>query len=386
MNHFQPHLPAPTFEGYYSKFDLPSGGSLALIICSVPKADTRPHMVSFTYIPPTYPDTPLFQRELWTEIQMVNIQNDVLAKLGFQPDPKGKVIFELRIPNIGRMRVYEDDSTEYDIRAEDFSFSASIDGASRVPWCRSDRKSTPEGLLVHLPLPLHWHVHSVEASCTFRLSIPSDVYRHLHERDTGNMTTSIVRPPSSQLCYVHQEKNWAHSFPSSHIWIQARNHEKRSGICVAGGRTIGTEAFLVTYHGKDQAHDVAFTPPYSMKASPALPWPLNLASNVSPTCSCSVSWTEKRAVLEVSSLTRKIRIEARAPHDSFFGLSAPFHDGHRRNFLGQSFRAKIVVQVWKVGLTHWLPLCEEVFEGGSLEFGADWYGDELKGEQNRGCS
>lgn len=317
---------------------------------------------------------------------MVNIQNDVLARLGFQPDPKGKVIFELRIPDVGRMRVYEDDSTEYDIRTEEFSFSASTDGASRVPWCRDDKQSTPEGWLVNLPLPLHWHVHSVEERCTFRLSIPSNVYSYLHAMDTGNMTTSIIRPPSSQLCHVHQEKNWAHSFPSSHIWVQARNHEKKSGISVAGGRTIGAEAFLISYHGRDSGHDVSFTPPYSMKASPALPWPLSLASTVSPTCTGHVSWEEKRVVLEVSSVTRKIRIEATAPKNSFFGLSAPFEDGHRRNFLGQSFSAKITVKVWSAGITHWQILCEEVFEGGSLEFGADWYGNNLKGEQNRGLS
>ncbi|KAK6375377.1 hypothetical protein LTR64_003500 [Lithohypha guttulata] len=390
MNQFRPHtIPRPTFEGYYSKFDLPSGGRLALIICSVPQAKTRPHMVSFTYIPPDYPDVPLFQKEIWAEdIQMVNIDNDMLAKLGFSTSPKHKVVFELRVPNVGTMKVYDDDTTEYDISDPErsFSFSASIAGGSgRTPWSRGSKSSTPEGMLVYLPLPLHWHVHSLASTCNFRLSIPSDLYSHLHPLDTSNTTTSIVRPPSQQLAYVHQEKNWAHSFPASHIWIQARNHTTNSGVNVAGGGIIGTDAFLISYHGTDSLHDVSFTPPYAMQASSSLPWPLSIASSYSPTCTCSVSWADRQAHLEVSSLTRKISIVASAPKDTFFGLSAPFHDGHRKNFLGQSFRAKIKVKVFKadrLGLGHWNLMCEEVFENGSLEFGADWYGHPDKGETN----
>ena len=61
MEQFTPH-PKSRFEGFYSKFDLPSGSHLALIICTVPKATKlAPHMVNFTYYPTSR--TPIFQRE-----------------------------------------------------------------------------------------------------------------------------------------------------------------------------------------------------------------------------------------------------------------------------------------------------------------------------------
>lgn len=387
MNQFQPHTsPRPTFEGYYSKFDLPSGGHLALVICSVPQAETRPHMVSFTYVPPAFPDVPVFQRELWVDdIQMVNVDSSRMSKLVRAQNPNDEVIFELRVPTVGSMKVHKDGTTDYNIKHPDgsFSFSATVQGElGRTSWLRSSTRSTPEGLLVYLPLPLHWHVHSLSSSCTFRLSIDQSVYTKQHQLDTSNTVTSIVRPPSSQPAYVHQEKNWAYSFPSSHIWIQARNHNTASGINVAGGETIGAEAFLISYHGVDASSDVSFTPPYAMKPSASLIWPLSLMSTRSPTLTSSISWPDRNVSLDVSSLTRKISIKASAPKNTFFGLSAPFHDGHRNNFLGQSFRAKIEVEVFaasRMGLGHWQLLCEESFENGSLEFGGNYYRAEDKG-------
>lgn len=58
MDHFNPHASA-CFEGYYSKFRLPSGASIALIVSTIPGAasalghastSTKPHQLSFTYV------------------------------------------------------------------------------------------------------------------------------------------------------------------------------------------------------------------------------------------------------------------------------------------------------------------------------------------------
>ncbi|KAF2189797.1 Arginase/deacetylase [Zopfia rhizophila CBS 207.26] len=57
--HLAPHH-STAFQGYYSKFGLPSGAHLALIICTVPNATERPpHMVTFTYYPASGP--PIYQ-------------------------------------------------------------------------------------------------------------------------------------------------------------------------------------------------------------------------------------------------------------------------------------------------------------------------------------
>lgn len=368
MNQFRPHHPPPTFEGYYSKFDLPSGAHIALIICSVPKSSHQPHMVSFTYIPHDFPSTPLFQREIFLDdIKMNSIVPSTVSSRSESIDPSGTAAMKLLVPDTGEMTVMLESTTTYLLRDPEgaFTFSATIQGSTRTPWLRQDSDSTPEGLLVHLPLPLHWHVHSLASDCTFQLGIPPQVYPHINEADQ-----SLSPLPAK----VHQEKNWAHSFPGSHIWIQCRNPRKNTGLNVAGGSIIGTEAYLLTYHALDPKNDISFAPPYSM--TPAY------IPKLSPTMTVSHSWSSRTVSLSISSLTRKIEVYASAPKGTFVGISAPFSDGHRDNFLGESFCARVSVKVYRAnrcGLGHWELTCEEIFENASLEFGGDAYEDENKG-------
>lgn len=367
MNQFRPHHPPPTFEGYYSKFDLPSGAHIALIICSVPKSSHQPHMVSFTYVPQDFPATPLFQREIFLDdIKMISLPS-IKSSRSEDVDPSVTPAMKLVVPETGEMTVTIDSSTTYSLRDPEgaFTFSATIQGSTRTPWLRHHSDSTPEGLLVYLPLPLHWHVHSLATDCTFQLNITPQVYSHINEADQSQSPLSAK---------VHQEKNWAHSFPDSHIWIQCRNPKTNTGLNIAGGSIIGTEAYLLTYHALDPKNDVSFAPPYSMTPS-AFP-------SLSPTMTVSHSWSSRTVYLCISSLTRKIEVYASAPKGTFVGISAPFSDGHRDNFLGESFRTTVNVKVYKAsryGLGHWELTCEEVFENASLEFGGDAYEDENKG-------
>lgn len=367
MNQFRPHRPPPTFEGYYSKFDLPSGAHIALIICSVPNSSHQPHMVSFTYIPPDFPMTPLFQREIFLDdIQMINVPSTESSR-SESMDASGTPAMKLVLPETGEMTVALDSTTTYSLRDPEgsFKFSAAIQGSTRIPWLRQSPHSTPEGLLVYLPLPLHWHVHSLASDCTFQLDVALQVYPHVNEADQSQ---------SPLPAKVHQEKNWAHSFPKSHIWIQCRNPKTKTGLNIAGGSIIGTEAYLLAYHALDPNNDISFTPPWSV--TPAF------LPKLSPTMRTSHSWSTRTVNLCISSLTRKIEICASAPKGTFVGISAPFSDGHRDNFLGESFRATVSVKVYRAnryGLGHWELACEEVFENASLEFGGDAYEDENKG-------
>jgi tocopherol cyclase len=323
MEHNAPHKGA-AFEGYYSKFDLPSGAHIALIVCKVHNAKFRPNKLSFTYVPQDVTRT--YQKEVFPDKMEMNI---------LSPDNA----FEIVIPDIGFVRWHGNSVTEYEIKDESFTFMGKT--TTRTPWSRT--ANTPESLLVHLPLPLHWHVHSLASECEYSLSIPG----HLPLEQRSN--TAIV----------HQEKNWAASFPSAHMWLQARNGDR--SFCCAGGQILGMEAFLLGYRSKKL--EVDFRPPFAVRVA-----------GLSPFLSYTSDWEGRKFSLSVQSFRQKITVEASAPVGSFFSLSAPFKEGHLPNQLGQSFQATIRVKVWESGwVGDWSLVEEEVFKGGSLEFGAGYY-------------
>lgn len=337
MQHYAPHA-GSAFEGHYSKLDLPSGAKLALILCTVPGASSRSNLVSLTYVPNNYPTTTkdVFQREIWAkEMHMVKLSS---------------THFEIRVPGIGRVEC-KDNLTTYDIDVDDFKFFART--TSHTPWSRDT--ITPEGLLVNLPLPLHWHVHSLSSQCNFSLEIRS--------------SPSILQlSDGSGIAYVHEEKNWSQSFPAAHIWIQARNHSTNTGIAIAGGKILGMEAYLLGYRANNQMYHVDCRPPVAIR----------LAGWYSPLMAVRPNWESRSFDLSVRvGWNRMICIKASAPEGTFVGLSAPFAQGHRPNFLGESFKARVSVEIretpWLSLSAEWKTVHKEVFEDASLEFGGEYY-------------
>ncbi|TKA28725.1 hypothetical protein B0A50_03053 [Salinomyces thailandicus] len=324
MEHHAPHV-ASVFEGYYSKFDLPSGAHLALIVCQVKTASVRPYMVSFNYVPRDAHK--YFQRQVWAErIDMVKFGEDNA--------------FGLEIPGVGFARWHADSTTEYSFDHPDFSFHGRT--TTRTPW--SSVTETPESWLVNLPLPLHWHVNSLASRCDFDMGIPG-----------------YTLPPEdrSGKAVVHDEKNWAHSFPSAHMWLQA--HDGARGLCCAGGQILGMEAFLLGY--RCEGLEIDFRPPFATRIFGA-----------SPFMSFKPDWESRSFELSVQSFRQKIIVKAEAPKGSFFPLSAPFPESHRDNYLGQSFQAKMEVKIFKsTWLGPWQLVRTDVFEGASLEFGGGYY-------------
>ena len=324
MEHNAPHKNA-AFEGYYSKFDLPSGAHIALIVCKVHAAKFRPNKVSFTYVPQDV--SKIYQKELFPDAME-------MTKTG--PDNA----FEITIPDVGFVRWHGNSITEYSLKDPSFTFTGKT--STRTPWSRT--ANTPESLLVHLPLPLHWHVHSLASECTYTLSIPGH---------------PLPASQASNTAIVHQEKNWAASFPSAHIWVQARRGD--TSICLAGGQILGMEAFLLGYRSK--ARSIDFRPPFALRFA-----------GLSPFMTYTADWENRKFSLSVQSFRQKVEVEARAPRGTFFSLSAPFREGHLPNQLAESFQATVRVRVWESGwVGEWALVEEEVFEGGSLEFGAGYY-------------
>lgn len=336
MEHFAPH-PSSQFEGYYSKFDLESGSHIALIICSVPNAPSRPHMVSFTYYPST--GHPIFQREHFIpEIKRV------IA------DPKGKS-FELQVPGMGTMTTTSNGLTSYNFSAEDGSWTLKAQCTDHTAW-RSD-KSTPEGWMVHLPFPLHWHVHSLCSPTTLSLSIPA-------------LGTDFPAADTHTSATIHQEKNWADSFPDAHMWVQAWDNDAKRGVCLAGGEILYNTAFLLGYRSPDLNLD--FVPPFSVAY-------LNLFS---PFMSVANDWEDRSFSISVSNYTHKLELKAHAPKEpGWFGLASPFPDGHRANFCRESFLAMIEVRISeRLGWwpwSGWKEVKRERWEGASLEFAGGYY-------------
>lgn len=324
MEHHRPHSGA-AFEGYYSKFDLPSGGHLALILCEVKGAKQKPYMVSFTYVPKDKP-ADYYQKEVFA------------AAMKQEPSTEDNG-FRIDVPGVGHVRWFED-RTEYDMQHTDFTFKAKT--LSRTSW--SKHTDTPESLLVHLPLPLHWHVHSLASECDFSLSIPG--YK-------------LPKEDASGRAMVHDEKNWANSFPSAHMWLQARDGDR--GFCCAGGQILGMEAFLLGYRSKDL--EIDFRPPFALRMA-----------GLSPFLSYKENWDDRTFELSVQSFTQKLTIKASAPHHTFFSLTSPFPEGHRENYLGQSFNATFDVKVYESGyFSPWKLVREDQFEHASLEFGGGYY-------------
>lgn len=284
-------------------------------------------MISFTYVPHDTAKT--FQREVWVD-KLEYVTGSDFA-------------FEQRIPGLGKVTYYADDTAEYSLDHKNFSFHATV--TTRTPWSKDT--DTPEGLLVHLPLPLHWHVHSLSSECKFQLKLPS--YDSLPTVDSDGVAT------------VHIEKNWAASFPSAHIWIQARDGER--GICIAGGQILGMQAYLLGYRSSDSRYSMDFRPPLAVKMA-----------GLSPSMSVSCDWETRTFEISIQSWTQKITVQASGAKGDFFSLSSPFPEGHRENFLGQSFKATVKVQVYEAGwLGPWQLKHEDKFGGASLEFGGGYY-------------
>ncbi|KAF2255635.1 hypothetical protein BU26DRAFT_512602 [Trematosphaeria pertusa] len=313
---------------YYSKFDLPSGAHIALVICTVPDAKTRPHMVSFTYYPAS--GSPIFQREHWVS---------AIERTTTGPGNA----FELRIPDMGTMAVDADSTTTYSLSCPEWSLSAMT--GSHTPW--HPRKKTPEGWLVRLPLPLHWHVHSLSSPTAFQLDIPS---------------LRLPRADRKGRATIHQEKNWASSFPASHMWIQARDGENERGVCLAGGRILGMTAYMLGYRSRDL--NVDFVPPFA----------LAVLGFISPFMSVDVDYANRAFEISVSNLFYRIDLKARAPKEGgWFGLGSPFPEGHRRNFCTESFLTEVEVAVFRRGWWGWSEVRKERFENASLEFAGGYF-------------
>jgi len=340
MNHFSPHK-GVTFEGYYSKFRLPSGSSIALIISAVPAVAKNVNpaqvvknmafMISFTYVHPD--STHHWQKEYWPS------HFDITQEQGFVIRwDQGEFGWDA-----------EKEKIWWILNTDEIQFKASTQERSRIPWINGEKGSTPAGLLANLPLPIQWHVHTLDSTCDYTLRLPNEA--------------KVLQGEARGQAQVHVEKNWALSFPESYIWIQGRDHERGKGICIAGGSLFkGVQAYLVGYD--DGRTQTTFTPPTSTSI-------FGISLGLTP----QVSYPNRTIQLDLRGWFKRVRVTANAPEGTFFTLSAPLDTGHSPDYATQSFAATIKVKSWSRSWPwmEWSSAGEEVFERGSLEFGGGFY-------------
>jgi hypothetical protein len=340
-DHYAPHLGC-TFEGYYSKFTLPSGHSVCLIVSAVPAAAhhatpdeivrNKAFYIVFTYVAPD--SSHHTQYEYFPPSFDVKTDRD-----GF------KIAW-----NHGHLawdKVH--DAVSWKLDTEEVRFEAETNAGSRVPWRPHEADSTPAGLIARLPSPIQWHVHSLSSDCTYDLAI------------TGEK-------PERGVAKVHFEKNWAQSFPKSYIWLQARDHAKSTGVCIAGGSLIpGVQAYLVGYHGK---HDRS---PKTRRFLSYIPW--SIFGVTLSGLSTLISYPERRFEIDIKGWFRRLKVTASAEPGTWFTFAAPLPGGHKPDYCTQTYGARIEVDVYEregwMPWSAWKRVEGQVYENGALEFGGD---------------
>lgn len=489
-----PHAlhPGASFEGFCTKFSLPSGSTLILIPCTVPRAPAeRRHSLMVVYVPPWTPPAKARQRdrrraqylskfeekghaqkareksEEWGVAPCADPDTNFTAECDDEGDGDAEPHVwnhEIRPAQIvtqttdRKTRAFvmvcldaegkelasfasTPEKNTYRVNLLDIPLNFEATTTCSTPWSRSSWvSSSPESWLGYLPLPLHWHVHSLSSHTSFTLELPSHAKQHLRDHEGEGV--------------AHEEKNWANSFPSAHVWCQARSPPSTStcgfsrtaekmdrittptnmkatgsggalvesgsdigsGICLAGGQTLGLNAFLVGYRHHSSHSDPSqkldieldFRPPFALGLP--IPW---LGISISPFLIFDVDWPARRWAIDVSSLRWRLTIEASGPgsqdqsegdgdeggtgrrgeHErgggskadpgtGWYTLSAPKIDGFHEHGMAQTvhgtvtvtvFRRRLGWQGWSSVPWTWEQVCEETFEGAGVEFGGGYY-------------
>lgn len=322
---------ASRFEGFYSKLDLPSGASVIVVICSVPKAPQWPNSLFLTHVTK---QGRVWQRE-WRP-------DRILGSID-----KRKRLFDFSTADGVASLSASPSAVSVKVTDHDISFASTC--SDRTPW--SSRHDSPEGVLSLLPIPLHWHVESLASQATFNLQLPSEAKQDPADREG--------------IAVAHLEKNWGHrgGFPSSHMWVQARDGSRH--VCLAGGRTMMVDAFLVGYANPDKGVEMEFRPPFALKVL-----------GFTPFMSHVVDWNNRLFVLDVQDFSSRVRLEATATLDgSWFTFRGPSSQGHSNESMCQTLNAAVTVTSWqrRHALAAWHQKSQDLFSKASLEFGGHYY-------------
>ncbi len=226
------------------------------------------------------------------------------------------------------------------------SLHAGIEG--RIPWDDSSEMG-PEGPMLFMPvIKAHWYVYSLGSDVSYELTLMPDGFPDIYE-GSG---------------YIHQEKNWGHTFPEAWIWLQGVNEDNSAHIALSGGKVpLGKDymtSWLAGYRSK--------TLNWNYIGGEELPIAAIPAGTIIHTEIDACAGTFYFSALNPA---RKFVVDASAPVDSFFPVSIPTLNGFQENGGIESFDATIIVSAYK-NQGHSTLIEKTVFNGAALEFGAGY--------------
>lgn len=219
--------------------------------------------------------------------------------------------------------------------------------SNRVSWSGTFGELGPEGLLAGLPLPMHWHVHSLGSTAQYEYEA--------FDEDAGGV---LVQSRG----YAHQEKNWGNAFPRAWMWVEGISANNESQLVLGGGRlAVGPVEFrpwIVGYH------------------SPSLSWDFSFA-DLGTVIRTNVDACHGTFEMLARTPTRTLDVHAFAPLESFGSVGIPSMEGFVSDGAIESFSATIEVKAYEH--TPWEGLFgrgelveEQIFTNAVLEFGGDY--------------
>ncbi|XP_024395888.1 uncharacterized protein [Physcomitrium patens] len=105
--------------------------------------------------------------------------------------------------------------TDLDFTVKGYNFKAHL--TKELLWDAHKSEKGPEGWARYLSiLPTHWYVCSLGSAVDYSFSNPE---KGIHYEGSA---------------FGHVEKNWGHTFPSGHVWLQAFSPDNTAQVCFAG--------------------------------------------------------------------------------------------------------------------------------------------------------
>ncbi|UCE71510.1 MAG: hypothetical protein JSU99_09515, partial [Nitrospiraceae bacterium] len=214
---------------------------------------------------------------------------------------------------------------------------------NRKPWNSRFPMMGPEGLLMFLPFPLHWYIHSLGSDASYAYTL-------------------LEKEPREQVSgtgYAHLEKNWQKAFPLGWVWSQG----------IAGNNTA---QFVISQAKIALDENTTFIPWILGYRSENLSWDYSFHIP-GTTLKTEMDACAGTLRMEARDLFRTLIFDASAPPDSFGDVSIPTEDGFVTEAGGESFSATVSVSAfWHLPILgdlgiEW-PIEEQVFYNAALEF------------------
>lgn len=336
-----PHVPAapgPWFEGWYFRISDAGGSrSVAVIVAShLPRGET--------YVPgmalPGYINVLICEGDGAPTLSFAAYPQQTRSLVGGRAASENPRLaaasdFEWVAQGYGSVT---QDSVNLTIPGE---VTVSIRTENRLPWNANHPAAGPEGLLMLLPVPLHWYVHSLGSDATYAYRVGTE-------------------EPVSGTGFAHLEKNWQREFPAGWVWAQGISENNTAQVVVSQANVAlrGLPSFtpwILGYRSGALRWDFRFNAPGA-----------TLATDMDP-CAGTLR-------MEARDPLRTLIIEASAPPGTFGSVSIPTADGFVAESGGESFSATVVVSAYRhlpiLGRLGYERLIEQqVFYNAALEFG-----------------